>query len=344
MNLPDRIESVAQLDDVMTTPSPALLDSLLKLRGDVLILGVAGKMGPTLAILARRALDETGSKARVIGVARFSDARVRKRLDDAGVETITADLLEAGALSALPSPPNVIYLVGQKFGSTGNEPLTWAMNVYIPALVAQRYHESLIVALSTGNVYPFTPVGSGGPTEEDPVGPVGEYAQSCLGRERMFQYGSAQKGTPVALVRLNYAIDLRYGVLLDIATKVHAGRPIDVSMGHVNVIWQGDANTAILRCLEYCASPPFILNLTGPQSLSVRELAAEFGRRFGREPLWAGTEAPNALLSNAGRYVKLLGPPSVPVERMIDWVAHWVEIGGPTLGKPTHYDARDGKF
>lgn len=344
MNLPDRIENVAQLDDVMTTPSPALVESARRLRGDVLVLGAAGKMGPTLAILARRALDAAGSNARVIGVARFSDASAREQIEAAGVETIKSDLLAPGAPEKLPDAPNVLYLVGQKFGSTGNEPLTWAMNVYVPAVVARRYRESRIVALSTGNVYPFTPSGSGGPTENDVVAPVGEYAQSCLGRERMLQYVSGQHGTPIVLVRLNYAIDLRYGVLLDIATKVHAGRPIDLSMGHVNVIWQGDANAAVFRCLEHCASPPFILNLTGPQTLSVRELAHEFGRRLGREPVFTGREAPNALLSNASRYVRLMGPPSVPIERMVKWIAHWVEIDGPILGKPTHYDTRDGKF
>ncbi|MBI4579132.1 MAG: NAD(P)-dependent oxidoreductase, partial [Planctomycetes bacterium] len=230
------------------------------------------------------------------------------------------------------------------FGSTGNEPLTWAMNVYLPALVADRYRRSRIVALSTGNVYPFTPIDSGGPTEESPVGPVGEYAQSCLGRERMFQYFSEQYGTPGVLIRLNYAIDLRYGVLLDIATRVFAGTPIDLAMGHVNVIWQGDANEAILRSLRHAASPPMILNLTGPQTLSVRELAVGLGRRLGRDPVFVGAEAPSALLSNASKYVRLMGPPGVSIERLLDWVAHWVRIGGETLNKPTHYDTRDGRF
>jgi len=344
MNQPATIETVAQLDDVMTTPSSALIEDLRRIEGDLLVLGVAGKMGPTLAVLAKRAFAEAGKDNRVIGVARFSRGDLRGRLESAGVQTIAADLLAPTVLDRLPEVPNVIFLVGQKFGSTGNEPLTWAMNVFLPGLVADRFRQSRIVALSTGNVYPFTPVDSGGPDETAPVGPVGEYAQSCLGRERMFQYFSGLHGTPTALIRLNYAIDLRYGVLLDIATRVQAGTPIDLSMGHVNVIWQGDANEAILRSLLLTSSPPLILNLTGPGVLSVRELAQGLGRRLGREPVFTGSEAPTALLSNAGEYVRRLGPPRVSVERMLDWVAHWVRIGGETLNKPTHYDARDGKF
>ncbi len=343
-DLPNTIETVSQLEDVMSTPSPALIQAMSGIKGDLLILGVAGKMGPTLAVLARRALNAASNRARVIGVARFSRGDLRDRLESAGVQTITADLLASGTIASLPDAPNVIYLVGQKFGSTGNEPLTWAMNVYLPGLIADRFRNSRIVALSTGNVYSFSPVGSGGPTEESPVGPVGEYAQSCLGRERMFQYFSGLHGTPGVLVRLNYAIDLRYGVLLDIATKVHTGATIDLSMGHVNIIWQGDANAAVLASLKHATCPPMILNLTGTQTLSVRELAHEFGQRLGREPVLTGTESPNALLSNAGKYVHLMGSPRVSVEKMLDWVAHWVRLGGETLNKPTHYDTRDGKF
>lgn len=344
MNWPNTIETVSQIESLMSTPSPALVEAMRALEGDVLILGVAGKMGPTLAMLARRALAEAGNDARVIGVARFSRGDLRGRLESAGVRTVAADLLSPAVLHTLPDAPNVIYLVGQKFGSTGNEPLTWAMNVYLPGLIADRYRSSKIVALSTGNVYPFTPADSRGPDEQTPVGPVGEYAQSCLGRERMFQYFSGLHATPGVIVRLNYAIDLRYGVLLDIATKVHNGMPIDLSMGHVNVIWQGDANEAVLRCLQHAASPPMILNLTGPEVLSVRELARGLGRRLGREPVLTGSEAPNALLSNAGRYVELMGAPRVTIDQMLDWMAHWVRIGGETLNKPTHYDTRDGKF
>lgn len=344
MDFPKTIDTVAQLEDVMTTPSPELVGCMKRLKGDVLVLGVAGKMGPTLAVLARRAIAEAGGDARVIGVARFSRGDLRERLESAGVQTIAADLLAPGALDSLPDAPNVIYLVGQKFGSTGNEPLTWAMNVYLPGLIADRYRNSRIVALSTGNVYPFTSTDSRGPDETAPVGPVGEYAQSCLGRERMFQYFSGLHGTPGVLVRLNYAIDLRYGVLLDIATKVQAGAPIDISMGHVNVIWQGDANEAVIRSLELAVSLPDILNLTGTDVLRVRELAVALGRRLGREPRFVGEEAPTALLSNAAKYARLLGPPRVSIDRMLDWVARWVQLGGETLNKPTHYDTRNGKF
>lgn len=338
------IESVDELDEFMTRPSPEVVRDLAETPGDILILGVAGKMGPTLARLARRALDETGRSGRVIGVARFSDPRGREHLHTVGVETIQADLLDQRALAALPDASNVIYLAARKFGSTGDEPLTWAMNTLLPARVAERFRDSRIVALSTGNVYPLTPIDGPGPTEADPTGPIGEYAQSCLGRERMFQYFSGRYGTRTTLVRLNYAIDLRYGVLLDIATRVAGGVPVPLRMGHVNVIWQGDANAAILRCLRLAASPPAILNLTGTGTLPVRAIAAALGQRLGRAAQFTGSEEPTALLSNASRYGELMGGPAVPVETMLDWIAHWVRIDGSTLAKPTHFETRDGKF
>jgi len=344
MALPARIDTEDQLEDLLTTPKPALVQAMSELQGDLIILGAGGKIGPTMARLARRAFDEAGSKSGVIGVARFSNPRIREQLQAAGIKTITADLLTPESLGRLPHAGNVIHLAARKFGSTGNEPLTWATNVYLPARVAERYRHARIVALSTGNVYPLTAVDSGGPTEDHPTGPIGEYAQSCLGRERLFAYFSRLYGTPVSLIRLNYAIDLRYGVLLDIATRVYAGEPIDLSMGYVNVIWQGDANAAILKSLAHCASPPFILNLTGPELLSVRQLAMDFGRLFGKEPILQGREEPNALLSNPSRCVRLLGPLTVSVRQMIHWVAHWVRIRGPTLDKPTHYQTRDGRF
>jgi len=344
MELPELIQTEDELEELMSRPSPGLVADMAAIDGDIILLGVAGKMGPTLARLARRAWDEAGKSGRIIGVARFSDPAVRDRLKGVGVETITADLLDEKALPVLPDAPNIIYLAARKFGATGNEPLLWAMNAWLPALVASRYRNARIVALSTGNVYPFTPTAGPGPDESTPVGPVGEYAQSCLGRERVFQYFSERHGTPVSLIRLNYAIDLRYGVLMDVATKVFTGQPIDLTMGHVNVIWQGDANTAILRSLRHCASPPFILNLTGRETLSVRSLAHEFGRRFNKQPVFVSSEAPTALLSNAARYHEMLGPPVVPLERMLDWVAHWVRIGGHTWNKPTKFQSRDGKF
>jgi nucleoside-diphosphate-sugar epimerase len=301
-------------------------------------------MGPTLAVLAQRAMREAGAPGRVIGAARFSEAGVRERLEAAGIETISCDLLDDAALAALPKPPDIIYLAGRKFGASGNPSLTWAINTYLPGRVAGRFARSRIVALSTGNVYPLTPIASPGPGERDAVGPVGEYAQSCLGRERMFEYMSERHGARVALIRLNYAIDLRYGVLLDLAQRIWNGEPIDLTMGYVNVIWQGDANEIVLRCLEHAACPPMILNVTGPQVLRVRELAYLLGERLGKPPVFTGQEAPTALLSNAARCVELMGPPRVSVEQMLDWVAHWVRIGGPTLAKPTHFQTRDGKF
>ncbi|HSW46959.1 MAG TPA: NAD(P)-dependent oxidoreductase [Phycisphaerae bacterium] len=342
--LPDRIESEEQLDDLLTTPTPALLKTIAGLRGDLVVLGVGGKMGPTLARLARRALDQAGLRFQVIGVDRFPEPEARERLEANGVKTVTADLLDREALDALPDAQDVIYMAGRKFGSTGQEELTWAMNVYLPAVVSERYRDARIAALSTGNVYPFMPATGPGPTEEHSVSPIGEYAQSCLGRERMLQYTSSRYGTKVTIIRLNYAIDLRYGVLVDVATKVLQGEPIDLAMGYANVIWQGDANVAILRALDHAAAPPFILNLTGAEIVSIRKAAEEFGRLFGKQPLLQGREAENALLNNPARYVQLMGGPTVPVERLIRWVAHWLTAGGRLLGKPTHYEARDGKF
>lgn len=338
------IETESQLEGVLSEPTPEVVEAMRRLDGDLMLLGVGGKMGPTLAKLARRAVEQAGVRKRVIGVSRFSSGGLERNLNEAGVETLRCDLLDEAALAALPDVPNVVYLVGMKFGTTGAEALTWAMNVYLPGLVARRFAKSRIVALSTGNVYPLSPVASGGPTEDHPVGPVGEYAQSCLGRERMFQHFSLQRGTKCVLIRLNYAIDLRYGVLLDIARKVHAGRPVDVSMGHANVIWQRDANAAVLRSFDLCDSPPAILNLTGPETVSVRRVARRFGELFGVEPVIIGQESETALLSNAGKCARLFGPPAVTLDRMVEWTAHWVEIGGSTLNKPTHFEQRDGKF
>lgn len=341
---PDTLETIEDLEEALSRPSTGLVEDLKRLDGDILILGVGGKMGPTLARMARRALDEAGSDARVIGVARFSDPAARDSLEAHGIETITADLLDRGNLAALPDAPNIVYMAGRKFGSTGQESLTWAMNVYLPGVVAERFPESRIAAFSTGNVYPFYPVDSPGPTEQDATGPIGEYAQSCLGRERMFQHFSLAHNTPVCIIRLNYAIDLRYGVLLDIATKVHEGRTIDLSMGHANVIWQGDANDWSLRALALCASPAAILNLTGPGVMAVRDVARRFGEILGREPELTGIESPTALLNNAAKANELFGPPRVDLEQMIRWTAAWVQQGGATLSKPTHFEVRDGKF
>jgi nucleoside-diphosphate-sugar epimerase len=333
------ISSEGQLEEVLSQPSDADVEALSGLR-DLMILGVGGKMGPSLARRARRA----NPKMRIRAVSRFSESGLEAELERDGIETIRADLMSAEALARLPESENVIFMAGRKFGSTGSEWLTWAMNVYLPGLVAERFRASRIVAFSSGNVYPLMPVARGGATESTPPDPVGEYAQSVLGRERMFQHFSALYHTPVTLLRLNYAIDLRYGVLLDVGQKVFERRAVDLRMGHVNVIWQGDANSVCLRALAHCQSPPFVLNLTGPETLPVRWLAHRFGEIYGVKPVFEGEEGPTALLSNAALCHRLFGYPSVTVEQMIEWVAHWIGMGGTTLNKPTHFETRDGKF
>jgi len=338
------IQTEAQLEDLLARPSEADKAAMAAMEGDLLILGVGGKMGPSLAWRAKRAADEAGVSKKIIAVARFSSPGVREQLEKWGIETISADLLERSQVEALPDVPNVIFMAGRKFGSTGAESLTWAMNVFVPALVAERFRKSRIVAFSSGNVYPFTPVTSGGATEATTPAPIGEYAQSVLGRERLFEHYSAQYGTPVTMLRLNYAIDLRYGVLLDIGQKVYERRPVDVTMGTANVIWQGDANSVCLRSFSICSTPPAILNLTGPETLAVRAVAQRFGEYFGVDPIIEGAESMNALLNSAARCHRLFGYPTVSAEQLIDWTANWIKIGGPTLNKPTHFEVRDGKF
>ncbi len=341
---PQHIEDSEQLEEVMATPTPEVVEAMEEIGGDLLILGVGGKMGPTLAKLAKRAIDESDSEQRVITVSRFSSPGLQEDLNRAGIETISCDLLNETELQGLPDVPNVIFMAGRKFGATGNEALTWAMNTYLPGRVAEKYRKSRIIVFSTGNVYPLTPISHGGATETHPVAPIGEYAQSCLGRERVFEHTSNQFGTPLVILRLNYAIDLRYGILLDIAEKVYYEQPIDLTMGAANVIWQGDANAVVLRAFMHCQSPPMLLNLTGPEVVSIRWLAMRFGEIFGKVPAFEGIEAETALLSNAARCHQLFGYPRVSLEQMVQWVAHWVEIGGTTLGKPTKFEVRDGKF
>lgn len=338
------IQNEADLDDLLSRPTEADVAAMAALDGDLLILGAGGKMGPTLALRARRAVQWSGARVRVRAVARFSRSGIAEQLHAAGVDTISADLLEPGAVEHLPDCNNVIFMAAMKFGTTGGEPLTWAMNTFLPGLIAHRYRRSRIVAFSTGNVYPLVAPVSGGATEFTPPNPIGEYAQSALGRERMFEYVSREFGTPVVLLRLNYANELRYGVLLDIGRRVFERQPVDLRMGAVNVIWQGDANSMCLRSFAHAQSPPLVLNITGPEITSVRYIANEFGRRFGVDPILDGTESDTSLLSNGSQATRLFGYPTVTLGQMIDWVTTWIGMGGNTLGKPTHFEARDGRF
>ena len=328
------------LEEWLSEPAAATRETLAQIPGDVAVLGAGGKMGPTLAMMVKKAAP---AKA-VYAVSRFSNAAIRERIEAKGVTTIEADLLDESAYARLPDVPNVLFLAGMKFGATGNQPLTWAMNAHVPALVARQYDRSRIVALSTGNVYPFVDPNGGGAKEDDAPGPVGEYAQSCLARERIFQYFSGQFGTPVTLIRLNYANEPRYGILVDLTRKILHGEPIDVTMGSVNLIWQGDANNYIIQALSIAGSPPAILNVTGPEPLKVCDLAQRIGRLLGKEPRLVSQEAATSLLSNASKCVEGFGPPATSVDEMIGAIVTWVAEGKPVLGKPTKYDVRDGRF
>ena len=334
------IRDEAHLDDELSRPYQSDIDALAGLDGDLILLGVAGKMGPTLALRAKRAAPHK----RIIGVSRFSSPGMRQQLEAAGIECIEADLLKREQVDRLPAVPNVIYLAGRKFGSSDDASLTWAMNALAPANVCERFRGSRIVAFSSGNIYPFLPPVSGGATEATPVSPVGEYAQSVLARERVFEYYSRRDGTPVVLLRLNYAVELRYGVIHDIGAAVYGGRPVSVAMGAANVIWQGDANSVALRCFDLCTAPAAVLNLTGPETLSIRHIASRFADKFGKEPVFSGDEGPTALLNNSALCHRLFGYPTVTPHVLVDWTADWLQRGGATLGKPTHFETRDGKF
>ncbi len=343
-DLPAAIENVEQLERLLSEPSAAVIETFSRVDGDVLLLGVGGKMGPTLARMAKRASDAAGKPRRVIGVARFSTAGLEAQLHAHGVETIRCDLLEEAQVEQLPEAPNVVFMAGMKFGATGNLGLTWAMNSYLPAVISRKFRRSKIVAFSTGNVYGPAPVASGGSRESDPPNPVGEYAMSCLGRERMFEHFSRALSIPMALIRLNYACELRYGVLVDLARRVWTGEAIDLGTAHFNIIWQGDANAMTLLALERVAIPPWVINVTGPELLSVREVAEEFGRLMGKPVRFRGEESTTALLSNAQTAFKIFGLPRVRAAQVLRWIAAWVMAGGQDLGKPTHFDSRDGKF
>jgi nucleoside-diphosphate-sugar epimerase len=347
MKLPDRINSDAELEDILAQPSDSDLESISRLRGDVLILGASGKIGPSLARRVQRAVTQTGSASRVMAASRFSSPGhdvARASLDREGIQTIACDLLDPRQIAALPRCEHVLFLAGRKFGTHDRTDLTWAINTVAPARVTEHFRQSRVVVFSTGNVYPLVPVDGAAPTEDDPPAPVGEYAQSCLGRERVIEFVSRENSMPALIFRLNYAVDLRYGTLVDIARRVFAGEPVDLAVGFFNAIWQGDANSYALRSLELCSTPPTILNVTGPERISVREIAQWFGSAFGRPSRFANTEGPLALLSDSSRCRALLGEPMVPLGVLRQWVAHWVQSGGSSLNKPTHFEVVDGRF
>jgi len=344
MKLPDRISTEAELEQALAEPSEADLECVARLKGDVLILGAGGKMGPSLARRVHRALSRTGSSARVIAVSRFSTAAARASLDAEGIQTRACDLLDAAQIAALPQWPYVLFLAGRKFGTRDRTDITWATNTVIPARVAEHFSRSRMVVFSTGNVYPMVPAFGPASTEDDPPMPVGEYAQSCLGRERVVEFVSREQRMPAVIFRLNYAVDLRYGTLVDVARRVFDGEPIDLTVGFFNAIWQGDANSYALRSLELCSSPPTVLNVTGAERISVRETAECFGSVFGRPPRFVNTEGPLALLSDSSRCRARLGEPSVPLTLLRQWTADWIKAGGSSLNKPTRFEVTDGRF
>lgn len=338
------MKTIAELETRLARPSADLVGDMAKLEGDIVVVGAGGKLGPSLVKLAVNALREAGSASVVHAVSRFSSSAVADELDAAGARIVRADITDESALASLPDAANVVYLVGEKFGSATNQASTWATNAYLPGRIVDRYQGSRISALSTGTVYPLVDVGSGGSVEEDALGPIGDYAMSCVGRERVMTHLAAQSQTPLALIRLNYAVELRYGVLIDIASMVNAGAPIDVSMGSANVVWQGYANEVTLRALLHASVPPFVLNVTGPETFSVRYAAQRLGRILGREPEFTGSEGGTAFLSNAAKCFGLFGYPTVTLDSLIEMTAEWVAAGGETHGKPTKFQKRDGAF
>ena len=338
------IENIDELEKKLSEPSERLIADIAKIKGDIMILGLGGKMGPSLAKLAKRAIDAAGIPKKVMGASRFSNEKLFKELTDFGIDCIKVDLLDDYALKQLPDVDNIIYMAGNKFGTSGNEHFTWAMNAYLPGRVSEKYKDAKIVVFSTGNVYPFLPVDGGGATEKIKPSPIGEYAQSCLGRERVFEHFSIKNKTKMLLYRLNYALDLRYGVLLEIAKSVNNARPIDLSMGFANVIWQGDANEYAIRSLLHCKSPAKKLNITGKETIPVKWLSEQFGELLDKTPVFKNAPAETALLNNAQQSFKLFGKPRVSLDEMIQWTAHWVKIEGAQINKPTHFQERKGDF
>ncbi len=344
INYPDTITDEKQLDELLSRPSEQVVEMLSRTDGDILFLGIAGKIGPGLALMAKRACDKAGVKKQITGVSQFRDLAMRKQIEESGIETIQGSLLDPEFVKSLPRVKNVFFLAGMKFGSVENLAMTWAVNSYMPAMIAEHFTDSRIVAFSTGCVYSLVNVNSGGSKETDMPLPVGEYAQSCLGRERMFEYGSITHKTKVALIRLNYSVELRYGVLVDIALKVKNREPVDLTMGYFNVIWQGDMNDMVIRSLDLCESPARILNITGRDIISTKQVALAFGKHFGITPEFVNKEAETALLSDPAESVKLFGEPEVQVDTVIRWIAEWLKQDLKLLGKPTHFEVRDGKY
>lgn len=336
--------NLASLEHQLLAPSTALIEDIKKIQGDIIFLGIGGKMGPSMAKLAIRAIQAAGIDKKVIGVSRFSTNELQQELEDLGITTIACDLLDPEQLEELPQVPNVIYLAGHKFGTTGNEDFTWAMNTYLPGMIASHFKKSNIVAFSSGNVLPFVPISQAGVSEETTPEPVGEYAQSCLGRERMFEYFAKKNNTPTLIYRLNYAVDFRYGVLVEIAKAVKALLPIDLTTENVNVIWQGDANEIALRSLLHCQTPAKILNVTGPEILSIRWIAERFAEHFQTSPIYINAPAGTALLNNASECHRLFGYPRTTIREAIDITAHWLMSGGELWNKDTHFQERKGKF
>jgi nucleoside-diphosphate-sugar epimerase len=344
LGLPERIDGEEQLDELLTRPSAALTKFIRTLSNPLVILGAGGKMGPTLAVLAKRAAENAKHPLDVIAVSRFTDTRLREWLENRNIKTIVCDLLDAKAIEDLPDAEALIYMVGLKFGTANNPAATWAMNTIVPARVAERYRGVRIVALSTGNVYPLGEPGRDGSIETDPLTPLGEYANAAVGRERIFEFYSRRHNTSLALLRLFYAVELRYGVLVDLGRKVHAGEPIELANGYFNCIWQGDANEMILRSLPLVASPPSVWNLCRPEKFSVRTVASQFGELLGRPPQFVGSESSTALLGNSSALCASLGAPAVGLDPMVRWIAHWIKEGGRNLDRPTHFEVRDGNY
>jgi nucleoside-diphosphate-sugar epimerase len=342
--LPPRIEDEAALERLLAEPTDGVVKTMRRIDGDVMLLGAGGKMGPSMARMIQRASAIAGIGRQVFCVSRFENSALPAQLQAEGFDVIRCDLLDSRQVAKLPQAANIVYLAGMKFGATGQEPRTWAMNALLPAIICQKFSECRIIAFSTGNIYGLAPVASGGSRETDEPAPVGEYAMSCLGRERVFEYFGSALNTPIVLNRLNYACDLRYGVLVDLAHRVWHRQPIDLATGYFNTIWQGDANAMALQTFVHASRPPFVINITGPELLSVREVCDQFGRLMDRSPIFVGTETSTALLGNAEQACALLGRPRVTADCLVAWVADWTMRDNPTHGKPTRFESRDGKF